>query len=266
MADSWRRRYAGALRFIEPEPVTARQLCLAHEHHYVEAVLACRADTGFRNRLPEVAESLPWTCGAMLSAARAALEQQTFTVAPVSGFHHASHEQGGGYCTFNGLMVAACSLREARPDLHVGILDFDQHYGNGTADIIRCLGLDWVAHYSAASEWDRADQAERFLAQIPECMARFAGCDLLLYQAGADPHINDPLGGWLTTDQLRQRDRQVFETARRMGLPLAWNLAGGYQEPLSRVVAIHDNTMLECLAVLADQARLEMPSAAASVR
>jgi hypothetical protein len=34
-----------------------------------------------------------------------------------------------------------------------------------------------------------------------------ADCDVLLYQAGADPHINDPLGGWLTTAQLRERDR-----------------------------------------------------------
>jgi acetoin utilization deacetylase AcuC-like enzyme len=34
-----------------------------------------------------------------------------------------------------------------------------------------------------------------------------ADCEVLLYQAGADPHINDPLGGWLTTAQLRERDR-----------------------------------------------------------
>jgi hypothetical protein len=29
---------------------------------------------------------------------------------------------------------------------------------------------------------------------------------------------------------------------------VAWNLAGGYQSPLSKVIAIHDHTMLECLA------------------
>jgi hypothetical protein len=58
---------------------------------------------------------------------------------------------------------------------------------------------------------------------------QFADCDVLLYQAGADPHIDDPLGGWLTDAQLAQRDRLVFETCRELGLPVAWNLAGGYQ-------------------------------------
>jgi len=32
-------------------------------------------------------------------------------------------------------------------------------------------------------------------------------------------------------------------------VPIAWNLAGGYQEPLSNVLEIHDNTMLECAAI-----------------
>ena len=155
-------------------------------------------------------------------------------MAPVSGFHHAGHAQGGGYCTFNGLMVAACALRRERPGLRVGILDFDQHYGNGTTDIINRLQFDWVMHYSAAAEWGHVAQAEDFLIAVPELVSRFADCDLLLYQAGADPHVDDPLGGWLSTAQLRDRDRKVFASARALGLPLAWNLAGGYQEPLHR--------------------------------
>jgi hypothetical protein len=32
-----------------------------------------------------------------------------------------------------------------------------------------------------------------------------------------------------------------------MRLPIAWNLAGGYQTNLRKVLDIHDNTMLECL-------------------
>jgi acetoin utilization deacetylase AcuC-like enzyme len=73
----------------------------------------------------------------------------------------------------------------------------------------------------------------------------------LLYQAGADPHIADPLGGWLTTAQLRERDRLVFTRCKALGLPVAWNLAGGYQNPLRKVLDIHDNTMLECIAAFA---------------
>ena len=140
-------------------------------------------------------------------------------------------------------------MRKERAASRVGILDFDQHYGNGTSDIIRELDLDWVEHYSAAASWDRPDQSERFLDEIPHILERFVDCDVLLYQAGADPHIDDPLGGWLSTAQLRERDRRVFSGCKAIGLPVAWNLAGGYQTNLRKVLDIHDNTMLECLSV-----------------
>jgi acetoin utilization deacetylase AcuC-like enzyme len=242
---SWRRRFP-VLEYREPCAATVDEFVLAHDRRYVEGVLARREPNGFGNFLPEVAAALPYTTGAMIAAARHACEHG-IAVAPVSGFHHACHDRGGGYCTFNGLVVAARVLRNEGLARRVGILDFDQHYGNGTTDICRTLELDWIEHYSAAADWEEPEQASRFLAAIPGIVARFVGCEVVLYQAGADPHLHDPLGGWLTTEQLRERDRLVFTHCREMELPVAWNLAGGYQNPLSKVVAIHDNTMLECI-------------------
>jgi hypothetical protein len=37
--------------------------------------------------------------------------------------------------------------------------------------------------------------------------------DIILYQAGADTHVDDPLGGLLTSDQMRERDRIMFSPA-----------------------------------------------------
>ena len=34
-----------------------------------------------------------------------------------------------------------------------------------------------------------------------------------------------------------------------MGVPVAWNLAGGYQAPIRKVLDIHDNTARAFLAV-----------------
>ncbi len=45
------------------------------------------------------------------------------------------------------------------------------------------------------------------------------------------------------------RDRLVFRAARDLRIPLVWNLAGGYQEPLRRVLDIHDNTARACVEV-----------------
>ena len=245
---SW-RALGLPLEIVEPDTVTIDQLALAHDRSFVVGVLSCRRDNGFGNRSPAVAASLPYTSGAMLAAARAAIANGGATVAPCSGFHHAGYDSADGFCTFNGLMVTACVLRAECLVRTVGILDFDQHFGDGTEDILKRLGASWVRHYSAGASWHSPDQAERFLQTIPTIVESMSDCDVILYQAGADPHVDDPLGGWLTLAQLQERDRIVFENAQRYGVPIAWNLAGGYQEPLRKVLDIHDNTMIECVSV-----------------
>ena len=235
------------------EPVKVEQLSLAHDPLYVRAVLSGQESNGFGNNCPKVAATLPYTSGAMLAAARHALSQQTFACAPVSGFHHAGYDRGGGFCTFNGLMVAALELLRSGAAECVGILDCDQHFGDGTEEIIRELDLKGAVIHLTKGDYPY-DPAE-FLSWIPGGMRKaFKRCDVLLYQAGADPHINDPLGGWLTTEDLRRRDELVFSTAKQLGLPVAWDLAGGYQRDenngISPVLAIHNNTMEVCLAAL----------------
>jgi acetoin utilization deacetylase AcuC-like enzyme len=236
------------LEIIAPEPVTASQLHLAHHPEFADDLLAGRRNNGFGNRLPGVAASLPYTSGALLAAARQALANQAGAIAPCSGFHHAGYDFAGGYCSFNGLMVTAAVLLAEGAVNKVGIIDFDQHWGNGTADIIDRLGLeDRIVHYSPTNAFSRPSRAETFLEAIPALLDVFADCNLVLYQAGADPHIDDPLGGWLTTDQLARRDQLVFTGLRQHHVPVAWVLAGGYQRDaassLRPVLDIHDNTL-----------------------
>jgi acetoin utilization deacetylase AcuC-like enzyme len=245
--ESWRALDI-ALSIIPPTPVTREELARAHDRAFVDAILECRAMNGFYTKAPDVAASLPHTNGAMLGAAREAIRNGQVAVAPTCGFHHACHALADKFCTFNGLMVTAMALKAEGLADRVGILDFDQHYGDGTEEIIRTLRTDFVKHYTAAEFYHQESQAAEFLSRVPELVAAMKGCDVLLYQAGADPHVEDPLGGWLTTKQLAERDRLVFKTARELKIPVAWNLAGGYQQPLRRVLDIHDNTMRACAA------------------
>jgi acetoin utilization deacetylase AcuC-like enzyme len=245
---SWLDKFSN-LEIIKPDPVSIDQLSLVHDREFVEGVLSCQLKNGFWNRDRDVARSLPYTSGSMLSAAREAVRNGRVAVAPCSGFHHAGWNIAHGYCTFNGLMVAASVLKSENSVDTVGIIDFDLHYGDGTDDIIDRLGIDWVKHFSAGEVFSHAWQAEEFLNSIPKIVNQMAGCDLVLYQAGADPHIEDPMGGWLTTDQMKMRDRIIFEILDKLKVPVAWNLAGGYQTPLRKVLDIHDNTMEECLAI-----------------
>jgi acetoin utilization deacetylase AcuC-like enzyme len=252
---SWRKLDV-PLKVIAPTPASVQDLARAHLPAFVDAVLSCRSDNGFGNRSKAVAASLPYTSGAMLSAAREALRNGRVAVAPCSGFHHAGYANAGGFCTFNGLMVAATALHASGEVKRVGILDFDHHYGDGTDDMIERLGIDWIRHYSAGEHYGSPADAPRFLSSIPGLVAAMKGCDVILYQAGADPHINDPLGGWLTTAQLFERDLLVFQAAAELGIPVAWNLAGGYQTPLRRVLEIHDNTMRACAGAHLETTRL----------
>lgn len=235
------------------DPVLRADMYRAHIKSYVDGVMDCQLANGFGGMQPDVAQSLPFTCGALLAAARAAISNGEIACAPVSGFHHAHYSSPGGFCTFNGLMIAALALLDSGEAKRVGILDLDQHYGDGTDDILAAVGPVEVVHTSAGARRRTAKDAEAFLTRLPETIETFSECSILIYQAGADPHIKDPLGGWMTTDQLARRDKIVFEQAKRMGLPVAWDLAGGYQRDssggIAPVLEIHRNTMMACVAV-----------------
>jgi acetoin utilization deacetylase AcuC-like enzyme len=108
-----------------------------------------------------------------------------------------------------------------------------------------------IRHFSFGQFFQEPGHGEHYLQRVLGLVDEhwFADLDLLIYQAGADVHVDDPLGGILTTEQMRQRDRLVFSIARAKNIPLAWNLAGGYQTPVSKVVALHEQTMDACLAL-----------------
>ncbi len=245
VVEAWRR--AGLpIEWRTVSPATVEDLCLAHSREFVSSILAGTARNGFGNCRPDVARSLPFTTGAMLEAAGAALECGV-ACAPVSGFPHAGYSTAEMFCTFNGLMVTALKVLRTKRASSVLILDLDQHYGNGTDEIKRTLGINKEIINATFGRWfDNPSQDSQYLARLQLAVKQFPKFDLVLDQAGADLHIDDPLGGVLDSDQLRERDSIVFEVARGSGVPLVWNLAGGYQDPISKVVRIHTATMEEC--------------------
>ena len=231
-------------------PVTRDELAMAHCRRYVDDVLDLLQPNGHGNCSVDVARSLPWTTGSMVAAALAALETGV-ACSPSSGFHHAGYDNGGAFCTFNGLMVAAVALLDR--GCRVCIIDADAHYGDGTDEILDQLELiDQVLHWTYGR---MIPTAEEMFDEIDELRSEMNESHdwVVLYQAGADPHVDDPLGGYLTTEEMRQRDRYVFQMCKDAGIPIAWNLAGGYQrEPdgsIPVVLELHGNTMQECCAV-----------------
>lgn len=265
-------RDAADVRLVEPEPVTEADLLRVHTEAYVRAV-----QTGEPRELAE-SQKFPWspelypsvclTGGGCLAAARQALRDGV-SAALVSGFHHSSQKRGGGFCTFNGLIVSIEALIASGEIKTAAILDMDLHYGNGTAllaaprphvSALSIYGNDyWENHcyrdvttrhhedganhrsFALPAGCDRATMLEIMDAALPWLAVQKP--DLLLYQAGADPYFEDPYSPLaLNHDDLLARDRRVFTFAKEHRLPIAWVLAGGYTSDVSKVVQVHLNT------------------------
>lgn len=227
--------------------VTIDDLKRVHDPAYVDGVFAGTINNGFENRDERVPQACLWTVGSMVSAARLAINNPSHPVcSPSSGFHHAGYDYGGGFCTFNGLLVAAQLHLDKHPDHKVGIIDCDVHYGDGTDHILKRkpeLAARVVHRTSGKHFHEDADRFE-FFRWLSESIDEVndQGCQLVLYQAGADMHKDDPLGGFLDSKDMAHRDRLVFDGVRGA---IAWNLAGGYQRKVGYVdpvIEIHLRT------------------------
>jgi acetoin utilization deacetylase AcuC-like enzyme len=258
------------VRVEAPLPIDPERLLSVHTRAYVDAVR-----TGEPRALAE-SQKFPWspalwpsvllTNGGALAAAERALADGV-AAALASGFHHSHADHGEGFCTFNGLVVAADALHAAGRVRRVAVLDLDLHYGNGTASL--CATRPWLFNCSIYGndyhqnkpyrdvETRRHEDGPNHVSfalangsgrgELLEALERGTKAvlaagrpDLVLYQAGADPYREDPYSP-LALDLVdrRARDRVVFAWAKREGLPLAWVLAGGYTPDVSKVVAVH---------------------------
>ena len=252
------------LEIAELEPAnnqtlqTLDDLALVHRRSYVEDVLSKKipdgyGDTGGRNLHQIINANY-----CLLSAVRRTMADAEVRciAAPVSGFHHAERAHGGGFCTFNGL--AAATVLAIQNIGRVTILDFDDHYGNGTVDCLKSLNRDWsskICHftYGGYSVANNKHFFNRFLKKVIEkCIFEFQPA-IVLYQAGVDSHTNDRIGSkTLTTEMLADRDFAVFTACRNAEIPIVWNLAGGYQT-VDRVVELHLQTVAIATTVFKEE-------------
>jgi acetoin utilization deacetylase AcuC-like enzyme len=249
IAESLAAQPIAGIELAAPDPVSEAQLCTVHDAAYVAAI---------RSGEPRaVAESsgLAWdaglwtavraSTGGMLAAVRAALDDGV-AGSLSSGLHHAKRDRGDGYCTFNGLALAAYDALEAGARA-VLILDLDAHCGGGTYSLIasepRIRHADIAVnvfdryHPAAPHTLQLVETAADYLAAVSTLLDALAASsqdyDLCLYNAGMDPFEGCAIGGLhgVTRETLAVRERMVFAWARDRQLPITFVLAGGYSGP-----------------------------------
>lgn len=225
-------------------PARLEDIFRAHDPEWAMDVYHCKVSNGFGNKDPDVMDYVMASVGSFIEAAQYALKNGTVACSASQGFHHAGFAGSYGFCTFNGLMVSAVKQLKAGVD-RVMIVDGDGHYGDGTDDIREMMGLEKrVSHIRrqdlsrpAQTRWEYPMWRSFFTDLIREHRP-----GIIYYQAGADAWDEDPFGaGYLSKDGLAYRDRGMFEAAKNEGVPVVWNLAGGYAD--QKTIDIHLQTL-----------------------
>jgi acetoin utilization deacetylase AcuC-like enzyme len=244
--------------FFQPIPAPEGWLELAHDAAYVDAVLTQRVDKATEKAIgfavdERVARRSRLATGGTVLAARLALERG-LACNTAGGSHHAARQGGAGFSVFNDVAVAACVLIADGDVGRALVFDCDVHQGDGTARIfaddhavltVSIHGERNYPHPKAVSDIDlglpdgTGDDA--YLAVLPDLLQTAydrARPEIVFYNAGVDPHIEDRLGRLSLTDAgLAERDRRVIGFFRDRGVPVAGVIGGGYSrdiEALSR--------------------------------
>ena len=262
VADSLADRPIAGLRLSPNVALTAAELERVHDPAYVAAVRtgeprALAQSQGF-DWDPQLWNMVRASNGGAVAAARAALVSGR-AGALASGLHHARRSHGAGFCTFNGLALAALAALDAGAK-RVLVLDLDAHCGGGTDELlgrhpnvrILDIAVDAFDRYEPAPEntLDLVSDPGQYLPMLRRRLDALAdeSFGLVLYNAGMDPHQHCQVGGLAGIDEfvLAQRERMVFEWCTRRNLPVAFVLAGGYIGPKlgqEQLVALHRLTL-----------------------
>jgi len=257
-----------AVQMLEAPAATEGELALVHEPDYVQAVLQgtlspqALREIGFP-WTPAMAERSRRSAGASIAAARVAA-QEGIAGNLAGGTHHASANQGGGFCVFNDIAVTARvrqmeHFRLTKRQLQILVVDLDVHQGNGTASIfandpsVFTLSVHGEKNFPFRKVDSDLDVGlpdgctdEPYLVALEAALQTVLHRiqpEFLIYLAGADAHEGDRLGRLkLTEEGMQARDRMVFDWAKSLDLPMIICMGGGYGRDLATTVAVQMNT------------------------
>ncbi|SBO44385.1 histone deacetylase [Cyanobium sp. NIES-981] len=250
---------AGPGELHQPLPVPRRWLEAVHPRTYHQAFARGELSRADQRRIglpaTEPLVRRTWlSVGGTLLTARLAL-RHGIACHLAGGTHHAFPAYGSGFCIFNDVAVASTVLLGEGAVRRLMVVDLDVHQGDGTAAIFAAEPRVFTLSAHGASNFplrkqtsdldiplsDGMEDHEYLVAignHLPDLLDQLQP-DLVLYNAGVDPHRDDRLGRLcLSHAGLINRDRLVLDACLRRRIPVATVIGGGYG-PLQELVERH---------------------------
>lgn len=242
------------------EPATLEELKLVHTTTYIDAYFEGKLDARAMRRI-----GLPWSqalvtrtrtaVGGTILTAQLAL-QHGLACNTAGGTHHAYADFGSGFCIFNDIAVAARVMQQMGLARQILVIDLDVHQGDGTAAIFHgdesvfTFSMHCGANFPFRKQESDLDLSlavgagdEAYMALLTATLPALLQAvkpDLIFFDAGVDPHIEDTLGKLTLSDSgLDRRDRFVLTTCATQNVPVAAVIGGGYQKDVDRLARRH---------------------------
>ena len=256
--------------FYIPEPCSVETLKEAHTEDYINKIKNKTLDKneirkiGFPLVDSVVRRSFIATGGTVL-ATKLALNYG-ISCNTAGGSHHATSNEGAGFCVFNDVAVAAKYLTTRGLANRILIIDLDVHQGNGNSEIFKndnqvfTFSMHSKVNYPAKKSVSDLDieleenLEDREYIDILKNNLKYLNeeeFDFVFYIAGVDIHYNDRLGKLKISDNgIFERDELVIDNFFSNKIPICGVLGGGYNEDFNKLVELHSSLHKTCAKFL----------------
>ncbi len=256
--------------FIIPKPCSFETLNEAHSKDYILKIkeksldLLSQKKIGFPLNDSVVRRSYVATGGTVLASKLAINHGLACNTA--GGSHHATFNEGAGFCVFNDVAVATRYLQKKGYARRILIVDLDVHQGNGTADIFKddssvfTFSMHCKSNYPAKKTKSNLDvelddnlEDKEYLEILKKYIMYLneESFDFVFYIAGVDIHHNDRLGKLKISDQgIKKRDQIVIGNFYQKRIPLCGVLGGGYNKDFNKLVELHSMLHKSCAEII----------------
>jgi len=251
---------------LTPQAASEKDLLRVHTESHVKYIKSlCEGGGGYVDydtfASPQSYETAKIAAGGAIKAADLALNQDinAYSIARPPG-HHATRDRAMGFCLFNNLAISLEYLRNIYKIKKFLIVDFDVHYGNGTASIfyedpdvlyisihqdprtifpgsgfVEEIGAGKGEGYNLNIPMAPRSTTDDYIYMLEKILGPAASkfsADFYFLDVGFDGHVNDPLSSLALTDDFYE---YIINKMRSITKSMALILEGGYNlDVLSR--------------------------------